>query len=301
MLNVLPIKNVGAVAVMALSLVAGLSASPQSLASPVQDKVPLRVISYNVKLGFAMKQERKLGKKKLAKKFSMARMIKKHERLKNFDILGVQEICTNQGGWQLEYFNDFLRQEYGGSWMSVAREDPDTSFMCERASVIFSRYPITNSGVIQLPRINQARSVAWADIEIPGEEGRLPIPLRVYNAHFDTEAKGMSDEAGRLLQARAVIEHIREWREQNPFQPVILMGDLNSLGKIWDPWRREAAILELSKTLHPTLKGHHHTHVVLPHMIDWIFYDTMELVRSKVVYKLLSDHYPVAADFLLSR
>jgi endonuclease/exonuclease/phosphatase family metal-dependent hydrolase len=111
----------------------------------------------------------------------------------------------------------------------------------------------------------------------------------------------MSGEQGRLVQIRVILDHMREWRRTNPFTPLILMGDLNSLGKSYDPWRREASVREIMKTMKPSLTKHHHTHVLLPHQIDWIFYDELELQGSKKILVVLSDHYPVAADFRVNR
>jgi endonuclease/exonuclease/phosphatase family metal-dependent hydrolase len=283
-----------------ITLLLGLSILTVSQPVFAGPPLKLRVVSYNIKLGWALKKERSLPKA-LRKPLSIAHLLSNHKSLKNFDILGTQEHCSNEGGWQLDYFRNFLRERDGRVWAVTGREDPDTTFLCERVAGIFSRYPIVASGLLKLPFLHQARSVTWADIVIPAADGNPPRAIRVYNGHFDTEGrKGQTGEEGRLLQARAVLDHIFEWRKTNPDTPVIFMGDLNSLGKIWDFLRREAGVLELSKYLNPSLTRYHHTYVVLPNQLDWIFYDRLDLIRSKVVQVFLSDHLPIVADFELN-
>src|SRR5688500_15038865 len=127
----------------------------------------LRVVTYNIKLGGALKLERKFPES-LKPQISIARMFRLGKRLKAPDILALQEVCSDEGGWQLEYFREMQEQQSGESHMVFAPAHPDgANFMCDRGQAIYSRYPIVDSGMIQLPNTRQDRSVTWAEIDLP--------------------------------------------------------------------------------------------------------------------------------------
>jgi endonuclease/exonuclease/phosphatase (EEP) superfamily protein YafD len=103
----------------------------------------------------------------------------------------------------------------------------------------------------------------------------------------------------RLLQARRVLDHYSEWRRDHPDSPVIVLGDFNSLGNLWDFARPERAIQEMSSELEPSLREHRATLVGWPYQVDWIFSNGLKLSSSKVPGTALSDHHPVVADYRL--
>lgn len=254
----------------------------------------LRVISYNVHLGEALIDEQQGGSK------SMSQTFREHEYLRDVDILGLQELCSDEEGWQLDYFDTLMRSFGGPSYSAFALSDPVGKMMCGRVEAIFSRHPIVDSGAIDLPNVRQPRSAVWADIEVPSADGTGKVLMRVYNLHLENRPVNMSWEEGRLRQTRVVLAHLAAWRATHPDAPVILLGDLNSLSNYWDFWHREDSIAEIEREgLQPTLKKHHRTITLAPHQVDWIFFTGLKQRRSQVEHVWLSDHFPVVADFAL--
>src|SRR5262245_34294953 len=112
---------------------------------------PLRVVTYNVKLGDALIAERKTPAP-WNQAISMKEAFRREPALSKVDILGTQEICSDEGGWQLDYFEELIRSQHEGrAWRAFARSDEKSSIMCQRGEAIFSRYPITGSGRLELP------------------------------------------------------------------------------------------------------------------------------------------------------
>jgi endonuclease/exonuclease/phosphatase family metal-dependent hydrolase len=266
---------------------------------PKVDTVPasegtLRVITFNVHLGEALIDERDGGSK------SMSRTFQQNPYLQDVDILGLQELCSDEDGWQLDYFDTLIRSFGGPSYSAFALADPVGKTMCARVEAIFSRYPIVDSGAIELPKVREPRSAVWADIDVPSADGTGTVRTRVYNAHLENRPENMSWPEGRLRQTRVILDHLKAWRETHPDAPVILLGDLNSLSLYVDFWHREASIKEIEHAgLEPTLQKHHGTLTMTPHQIDWIFFQGLKQRRSQVEHVKLSDHFPVVADFAL--
>ncbi|XXF76216.1 endonuclease/exonuclease/phosphatase family protein [Myxococcaceae bacterium GXIMD 01537] len=252
----------------------------------------LRVITYNVHLGEALIDERDGGSDSMAQKFQQ------YGLLRNADILGLQELCSDEDGWQVDYFNEYMRSLGGPSFSAVALADPVEKTMCARVEAIFSRHPIVDAGAIELPNVRQPRSAVWADIDVPSMNGTGTVRIRVYNAHLENRPENMSWEKGRLLQTQVILEHLEAWRATHPDSPVILLGDLNSLSRYWDFWRKEDSVNEIKRHgLEPSLKKYNRTLTLTPHQVDWIFFDQLKMRRSRVVHIYLSDHFPVVADF----
>ncbi len=253
------------------------------------DGARLRVISYNIYLGKALRAERSASDE-VKPLLSIARLLGRHPSLRGFDVLGLQEVCSGEAGWQLEYFDRLLREQYGVSWMHFGRSDEFGSQMCERGEAVFSRHPIVAGGRIRLPNIKEERSAIWADIETPHG------PLRVYNAHLENNPKGRGDANGRWLQTTVILRHLLAWRKEHPGVPLILLGDLNTTGGLLTPWRRERTITELSKILESAINRYVPTFIFPPFQLDWIFQDGLATAGARVIHTHLSDHYPVVAD-----
>jgi endonuclease/exonuclease/phosphatase family metal-dependent hydrolase len=267
---------------------------------PLPDEAPasarparrLRVISYNVHLGEALNDERAGGSR------SMLQAFRDNATLRDVDILGLQELCSDEGGWQLDYFDKLMRSFGGPSYSVVALADPAGKTMCARVEAIFSRHPIVDSGVIELPNVRQPRSAVWADIDVPSADGAGTRRIRVYNAHLENRPENVSWAKGRLRQTRVILAHLKAWRATHPDTPVLLLGDLNSLGRYWDFWRPEDSITEIEhQGLESSLKIYNRTLTMAPHQVDWIFFERLKLHGSRVVQVWLSDHFPVVADF----
>ena len=140
-----------------------------------------------------------------------------------------------------------------------------------------------------------ARRVAiWVDLQV---EGPTYQRLRIYNVHFSNRAGwDLTPLEGRRQQARVVVEHALRFRRRFENVPIVVLGDFNSLGNLYDPTRREPAIGELTRRFRATVDGFAPTMVLL-YKVDWIFYSGLHLRRSKVAHVLFSDHFPVVADF----
>jgi len=55
----------------------------------------------------------------------MIRAFRDNAMLRDVDILGLQELCSDEGGWQVEYFNGLMRSFGGSSYSAVALSDPE--------------------------------------------------------------------------------------------------------------------------------------------------------------------------------
>lgn len=275
---------------LVLALTVAGCVSPEFGPRPVFDpQTTLRVVTWNVHLG------RPLGAAPGEPR--IAEILSSDPALGGVELLALQELCGNEGRWQLEYFAEAMRQRHGAAYTAFVRVDPDDPMMCERGQALISAHPIVDFGRVELPRVRQTRAFLWADVLMPNANGD-PSPLRVYVPHFENRSTLGTGVMGRLEQARAVVEHLEAWRAQHPGTPVLLLGDLNSVGQLINPSSREPAINLLSRHLEPSLQAHHATMTSWPWQVDWIFSGGLELVFSEVARVEGSDHWPVCADYL---
>lgn len=247
-----------------------------------QVQANLRVVSFNVKLDWAIRHGRAEGISKL---------------LAGAQVVGLQETCSDQKGRSFGEYSRLIEASGGATgggavhW-HFGRSDPGNPMMCARGVAIFSRFPIRAAGRLELPNLRQRRSAIWADLELP--EGTL----RVYNLHLENRASNpLHSVDARLVQARVVLDHYNDWRRSHPDSPVIILGDFNSLGNLWDFTRRERAIQEMSGELEPSLPSYSPTLVGWPYQVDWIFSRGLEQISSRVIHSALSDHYPILAEY----
>ncbi len=243
----------------------------------------LRVITYNVAMGVLLKKPYSLWIK---------RRFIKNRKLKNAAIIGLQEVCANKPRIE-KLFTNILKAKYKKVYRYLGLQNPDASSGdgCIKGQLLLSAHPIVNAGKIQLPRVGSSRSAIWADLLVDTK------PIRVYNLHLSNrDGSNYSPLEGRLKQANAVLEHINFFAASNPDLPILLMGDFNSLVKLYNPWVIEPAIESIMNFLQPTIKYFCPT-MVVPYKTDWIFYKNIKLNQSKVVRIFASDHFPVVANF----
>jgi endonuclease/exonuclease/phosphatase family metal-dependent hydrolase len=212
-------------------------------------------------------------------------------RLGGAHVLALQELCLNQR-FSLREFLSVMRKGHGVQYhFADYAGRPDA---CGKGQAIVSAYPILDAGTLELPRVGARRVAIWVDL---GVEGPNYERLRVYNVHFSNrEGWDFAPLQGRLRQAREVIRHAVAFREKFETASVIVAGDFNSLGSLYDPAREEPAIKEFLERFRSATHEFAPT-MLLPYKVDWIFYSGLRYRRSKVAHVFFSDHFPVVADF----
>lgn len=253
----------------------------------------LRVVSWNVGLGVFLDHSGRRLSRLSRGGWSVRNALSHQPLLRGFDVIGLQELCSHGDGAHLKVLARVFPYH-----RVFGRSDPRRRGECEKGEAIFSRYPLVRSGVIQLPPTRRVgRSAVWADVAVP--VGSTTQVVRVYNVHLDNKGGLVSGSDGRWNQMQEVLAHYGRWRERNPGEAVIFLGDFNAMGGLYDPWTDERTIVEAKRVFRSAIAGFDYTWLAL-YQLDWIFYDAMELVEGQVVRVLLSDHYPVVATFRLT-
>lgn len=173
--------------------------------------------------------------------------------------------------------------------------------------VIYSRYPILNSGTIDFGKTNN--SGLWADIDINSKR------VRVFNIHLETtgvnrslykaskmEKNGEKVESNALLKsiygtytwgmgARArQADQVAQLIKESEF-PVIVCGDFNDVPY---SYTYNTVLGDLVDSFKECGSGLMYTHPSKKVRIDYIFHD--KEIEGKTFYKLdvnYSDHLPV--------
>lgn len=252
------------------------------------DGQQLRVVSYNIGLGYMLETRDPRLMRLSRKDYSILAALDRHPVLQKFDVLGLQEVCSDDDHLAR------LRNLQPNLHVYFARADPHRPGECRKGQAVLSKYPIVAGGTITLTNSRRVvgRSAIWVDIELPGHAH----PLRVYNVHLENRGP----DSVRTVQTREILAHVTQWREGNPRSPVIVLGDFNSMGRRMRPFAKENCISEMEQRLRSAIPNYESTHV-LDFQTDWIFFDDLRLVRAKVVDIVRSDHYPVVADFLIRK
>ena len=231
------------------------------------------------------------------------------------DVLCLQEFVENDGeafvrnisefqkiGYPFYYFSrDFLKQP----WYSNIYY----------GSVIFSKFPITDSGKTMLGDPSHPENIIYADIQFENK------PVRIFSTHFksmnlfnkpsaDTFSitpfhydTGFFNRTGKIEKLKIFgREHViqagiaKSKMNSSPY-PVIFTGDLNSTPASYAYYLMSNGLKDAFLRKSFGLGG---TMVNLPKTlrIDYIFADKVFEVKSFKKYTTqLSDHYPVTAEF----
>lgn len=214
-----------------------------------------------------------------------------HDRLRSFDVIGLQEACKNDRQ-PIELFRGVMKRAHGRVYEHLVLADPKAKKGCLKAQVILSRYPIVDAGGLDLPKVGAKRSAAWADLQIGAER------LRVYNLHLSNRhGMNLTPTRGRWAQAKVVLGHWLETKRKDPRARGIVLGDFNAIGNLWTPTKREHTIVMFSHHMKPSLVGFIPT-MWLPYETDWIFSSGLRIRRSYVIPTIYSDHYVVMADYV---
>lgn len=257
------------------------------------------VVTYNIAMGLlCVRLERALQRRRWLRPLarllpSLARTCDRHGWLCQMDILGLQEVWLADPE-QGRYFQDVFRARGLEPAHHGAPEGPGAPM--SKGQLLLSRFAMRDTGVLQLPRVGANRVAIWADLEIAGLGGARGDLVRVYDLHLSNrERRNWWPLEGRLRQIRVVLEHAAALEAACPGAPVIVLGDFNSTGHPFWP-RREPALREILHDFTPALPGYRPT-MLLPHMVDHIFYRHLRLDAARVLYLPFSDHFPVAARF----
>jgi len=252
-------------------------------AAPPAPAAELRVVTFNVAMNLAFR-----------KPFTglIRNTFANNERLRRFDVIGLQEACQNDRA-AIELLRDVMQRAHGRVYEHLVLADATSHHGCRKAEVILSRFPIVRAGGIQLPRVGAWRSAAWVDLDVRG------AAVRVYNLHLSNrEGKNYTPTEGRWRQGRLVLEHWLSAKKRDPKARGIVLGDFNSMNDLWRPARRELTLTKFSRAMTPNLKRFVPT-MLLPYQNDWIFSSGLRLERSFVVPTVYSDHFVVMADYSL--
>jgi len=270
-----------------------------------QEKAPgnLRVATWNVARFIEMKRNNNKGSQTRLRMLDLIRD-------QDADIFCMQEFFHSvDSAW---YPNlDFISKKFNYPYYYYSHDnDGDNHFI---GNVIFSRYPIIDSGMIRYPRPTLPESLMHADIKVNDDT------IRVFTTHLQSVQFQKSDyeridqikdaEEGIVSNSRTIFSKlrrgiynrkiqtniVRQVMDDSPY-PVLFMGDLNDVpnsytyftikGDMQDAFLRKGfGVGRTFSALSPTLR------------IDYIFADRQFKVNQfNRLVRNYSDHYMIVAD-----
>ena len=271
-----------------------------------KDPQTIRIATWNVARFIEMKRNNNKGSQT---RLAMMEQIQKQ----NADIICLQEFFHSyDSAWypNLDYMQEKLHYPYHFFSHDV---DSDKHFT---GSVIFSRYPIIDSGLIRFPRPSLPEALVHADIRL---KNRI---IRVYTTHLQSLQFRKSDyekidkikegDEGIVSNSKTIFSKykigitnrqiqtdiIQQVLGDSPY-PVIFCGDLNDIpnsytyfrirGNMQDAFLKKGfGIGRTFSAISPTLR------------IDYIFADKrFHIDQFKRVVKNYSDHYMLVSDIEL--
>lgn len=272
--------------------------------STERDSASVRVLTWNVMrmVGIEGSQEEKNQTKKKALKLILAQ---------NPDVICLQEFVNGATHTAFSIL-PFMKDSAGYPYVVFAPDFEWFEGTIHQGIVIFSKFPIIDSGRVKFPAPTTPQSLIYADIQ-KGKD-----TFRVYTGHLESfrfstsdyedinQAKRGSVKKVRLIKkVKWATEHrgiqarmIRDEMKKSPY-PTIFCGDLNDVpgSNTYFTVRQDRidAFLAKGKGL-----GRTFTRISPTLRIDHIFADPAFEVKK--VYRLkqrLSDHYGLVADLLL--
>ena len=266
----------------------------------------LRVATWNVARFIEMRRNNNKGSQTRLK---MMELIKQQDA----DIVCLQEFFHSlDSAWyqNIDYITDNLHYPY---WYFSHDVDGDVHFT---GSIIFSRYPIIDSGIIRYPRPTLPDALIHADIKVNDDT------LRIYTTHLQSLQFGKRDyerigaiesaEDSLLTNSRTILSKIKKGISNRSIQarlidqvlgdspyPVLFCGDLNDVpnsytyftvrGGMQDAFLKKGfGIGRTFSAISPTLR------------IDYIFADNhFKIKQFNRLVKHYSDHFMLVADIEL--
>jgi endonuclease/exonuclease/phosphatase family metal-dependent hydrolase len=273
-----------------------------------KDPQTLRILTWNVARFIEMKKNNNKGSQTRLKMFDLIKQ-------QNADVLCLQEFHTST----LPDFYDNItpiQKELGYPYFFFSFDtDGDNLFY---SSIIFSRFPIIDSGMIRYPRPTLPDVLIHADIKVNNDT------IRIYTTHLQSLQFGRTDyqrlnkienvEDSLLYNSRNILSKLKKGFTYRSLQadmahevmgnsphPILFGGDLNDVptsytyftvrGDMQDAFLKSGFGIGRTFTgLSPTLR------------IDYIFADShFKIKQFNRITKRLSDHYMLVADVQLKK
>jgi endonuclease/exonuclease/phosphatase family metal-dependent hydrolase len=273
---------------------------------PVKPPGSIRIVTWNVARFIEMKRNNNRGSQV---RLEMMDLIKEQ----NADILCLQEFFHS---FDTTYYPniDYIRENLHYPFWFYSRDiDGDKHYT---GSIIFSRYPIIDTGMIRYPRPTLPDALVHADIKIKKDT------IRVYTTHLQSLQFGKTDyeKIGQiaevrdslLFNSRTIFSKIKKGITNRSIQagiihqvlqdcphPVLFCADLNDVPNSYTYFTVKSGMQDaflkkgfgIGRTfsaLSPTLR------------IDYIFADGhFKINQFNRVVRNYSDHYLLVADVML--
>ena len=268
----------------------------------------IRVATWNVARFIEMKRNNNKGSQTRLKMMDLIQQ-------QDADIFCMQEFFhSNDSAWypNLPYIRSHLNYPY---YYYSHDNDGDNHFI---GSVIFSRYPIIDSGMVRYPRPTLPEALMYTDIRVNNDT------IRIYTTHLQSFELKKSDyekidrlkgaEGGMVSDSRTIFSKLRAGIRQRKLQadivkqvledspyPFLFCGDLNDVpnsytyytvrGDLQDAFLKKGfGVGRTFSALSPTLR------------IDYIFADkNFKIDQFNRVIKNYSDHYLILSDLHLKK
>jgi endonuclease/exonuclease/phosphatase family metal-dependent hydrolase len=268
----------------------------------------LRVVSWNVARFIELKKNTNTGS---GKRMQMLELLKKQDA----DVVCLQEFHTSTNPLYYDNITP-VQQELGYPYYYFSfDEDGDQHYY---SSIIFSRYPIIDSGKVRYPRPTLPDVLLQADIKVNNDT------VRIFTTHLQSNQFGKKDyerigkiksgEDSLVSNSKNIISKVKkaivyrsiqadiveEVLGNSPY-PVLVCADLNDVpnsysystvrGNMQDAFLKKGfAIGRSFSSISPTLR------------IDYIFADDQFRIKQfNRIVKNLSDHYMLVADVELKK
>ncbi len=275
-----------------------------------EKKTDIRIATWNVARFIEMKNNNNKGSQTRLKMFDLLKE-------QNADILCLQEFVhvDNNPEWYAN-INDIQEKLNYPYYTYTYYNDGTPNFILKNGTIIFSRFPIVDSGQINFPRPTLREGLVYADIKVK------QAVIRVYSTHlqsfqlrpddYDRISKIKEGEDGIVSNSKSIFAKMktaivnrqiqtditRKLMDDSPY-PVMFCGDMNDVPNSYTYFtlrgNMQDAFLEKGKgigrtfaSLSPTLR------------IDYILADkSFKVKQFKRVVKNYSDHYLLVADLQL--
>lgn len=273
-----------------------------------KDPQTIRIVSWNVARFVELKINTNNGS-------DIRRKMMEQLKMQDADILCLQEFHTSTNP---DYYDNIrpIQKELGYPYFYFSfDQDGDNHYY---SSIIFSRFPIVDSGKIRYPRPTLPDVLLHTDIKVNGDT------IRVFNTHMQSLQFGRKDyerinkiknaRDSLMSNSRSILSKLKKGISYRSIQanlaraimndsphPVLFCGDLNDVpnsytyfkvrGDMQDAFLKKGfGIGRTFASLSPTLR------------IDYIFADKQfKIIQFNRVIKPLSDHYMLVADIQLKK